>query len=294
LFQTEEIVMDIRFLQSLVSVVELGSIAAAARQQNLTATAISQRIKALEEQLNCSLLSRIGHHASPTQACYDILPRVKQMISDSQQLRADINHLSLVGELRLGTIPSALTAYVPVLVKTFSKTAPQAQLVITPGASADLYERLIERKLDAALMIEPPFSLPKQFQTTNICTQPLCIVSKHPLKGDINEILASEPLILFDRKTWGGKSCWQWLVAQNTPFTTLCEIDAFETMIAMVQAGLGITIVPSWHGLQLYKGIFFRDIDPQTLSRNVILCAQRSCSVQNLITLSKQALSDIH
>ena len=176
-------------------------------------------------------------------------------------------------------------------MKAFSKTAPQARIVITPGASADLYERLLDKKLDAALMIEPPFSLPKQFHTTSICTEPLCIVSKHPLKGSLSKMLASEPLILFDRKTWGGKLSWQWIMAQDTDFTTLCEIDALETMIAMVQAGLGITIVPKWHGILLHKGISIQDIETeQALCREVILCSHRNSPVQSLINLSKEKL----
>ena len=286
--------MDVRFLQSLVAVVEQGSIAGAAREQNLTATAVSQRIKSLEEQLNCVLLSRVGHNALPTQACNYMLPRAKSIIADSLLLKTDVKPLGLVGKLRLGTIPTALTDYVPVLVNKFSHVAADAELIIIPGASADLYDRLLEQKIDAALMIEPYFTLPKKYQATEIAIESLCLIANQPLNGSIGEILAQHPLILFDRNTWGGRLTWQWLLNQKTQFNTLCEIDAFETMIAMVQAGLGITILPKWRGLALHKNIFVQDLPtPENQCRKVILLSDRASPVQSLISLARETLLEI-
>lgn len=286
--------MDIRFLQSLVAVVEQGSIAGAAREQNLTATAVSQRIKSLEEQLNCTLLSRIGHNALPTEACNHMLARAKNIIADSLLLKTDVKPQGLVGKLRLGTIPTALTDYVPMLVNEFSQRAPDAELIIIPGASADLYDRLLEQKIDAALMIAPYFTVPKKYHATEIAIESLCLISSKPLNGSISDILAQHPLILFDRNTWGGKLTWQWLLNQKTLFNTLCEIDAFETMIAMVQAGLGITILPKWQGLALHKNISVRDLPtPAEQCRKVMFVYDRASPVQSLIALGRKKLLKI-
>lgn len=286
MFQREHKVMDIKFLESLIAVVEQGSIAAAAREQNLTATAVSQRIKTLERQLNCKLLSRVGHNALPTETCIRILPRVKKLIADSVWLKADTAPGGLFGELKLGAIPTALTDYVPMLVKEFSSTAPEADLVIIPGSSSDLYDQLLEKNIDAALMIAPAFTVPKKFQMTEIAIEPLCFISHKKLEGSISEILANHPLILFDRSTWGGKLTWQWLLEQNCKFNTLCEIDAFETMVAMVQTGLGITILPKWRGLMLHKNISVREIPTaKAVCRKIILLSDRASPAQSLIEL---------
>lgn len=87
--------MDIRFLESLIAVVETGSIAGAARKQWLTAAAVSQRIKALEQELECSLLYRSAHSAKPTEACYNLLPRARKLVQDVQGLKDDIDHTGL-------------------------------------------------------------------------------------------------------------------------------------------------------------------------------------------------------
>jgi DNA-binding transcriptional LysR family regulator len=67
--------LDIRFLQSLIAVVETDSIAGAERREKLTPAAISRRIQGLELNLNLTLLSRLAHSARPTETCLALSPR---------------------------------------------------------------------------------------------------------------------------------------------------------------------------------------------------------------------------
>src|SRR5690606_31778913 len=60
--------MDIRYLQSFVTVVESGSFAQAARQLDLTSTAVAARVKALEQSLGLSLVKRAGRSVRATEA----------------------------------------------------------------------------------------------------------------------------------------------------------------------------------------------------------------------------------
>jgi len=83
--------LDIRFISSLIKVVDTGSIAAAARNQMLTSAAVSQRIKALEIAMGCQLLSREGHSAKPTAECLKVLPRLKRIIKEVDALQGDLD-----------------------------------------------------------------------------------------------------------------------------------------------------------------------------------------------------------
>ena len=65
--------MDIRYLQSFVTVVDLGSLAQAARQLDLTPAAVAARIHALEEDLGSILIKRAGRTVKPTAAGINIL-----------------------------------------------------------------------------------------------------------------------------------------------------------------------------------------------------------------------------
>ena len=96
--------MDIRFLRSLMAVIDNGSIAGAARSEKLTAAAISQRIKTLENTLGCSLLTRSGHSAKPTDDCLRILPRLQEIARQVDKIGADLNPTPLPGALTIGLI----------------------------------------------------------------------------------------------------------------------------------------------------------------------------------------------
>ncbi|TMN88925.1 LysR family transcriptional regulator, partial [Pseudoalteromonas sp. S558] len=116
--------MDIRFISSLIEVVDTGSIAAAARNQMLTPAAVSQRIKALENSLACKLLNRAGHSATPTSECLKILPRLKRLVSEVDALQSDLDETGLSGELKLGAISTVLTGLLPSTIQYLTTSAP--------------------------------------------------------------------------------------------------------------------------------------------------------------------------
>lgn len=89
--------MDVRFLKSLVAVVETGSIAAAARRENRTAAAISQRVQALERTLGCTLLLRTAHAIRPSDQCLLLLPRIQAIIEQASELQHDLSQDGLTG-----------------------------------------------------------------------------------------------------------------------------------------------------------------------------------------------------
>ena len=99
--------MDIRYLESLIQTVELGSIARAARAQNLTPAAVGQRIATLEKYFNVPLLNRNAHKASPTENCLNLLPSARQIVSEFQAMNAHIEPSGLAGRFVLGAVSTA-------------------------------------------------------------------------------------------------------------------------------------------------------------------------------------------
>lgn len=134
--------MDVRFLESLICVVDSGSIAETARIQSITAAAVSQRIQSLEQQLDCSLLNRAGHKVKPTESCMNLLSRARRIVSDTHSLSADIDSSGLSGVFRIGAISTALTSMIPNALKQLGKYAPNAKWNISPGTSSALYKEM--------------------------------------------------------------------------------------------------------------------------------------------------------
>lgn len=101
--------LEIRYLKSLIAVVDSGSIAEAARSEHLTAAAIGQRVQVLERELGFALLSRSGHSAQPTQACTLLLPRARRLVREAALLQGDASVDGLRGTLRIGAVSTVLT-----------------------------------------------------------------------------------------------------------------------------------------------------------------------------------------
>ena len=74
--------MDTHFLTTFVMVVDRGSMAAAARQLNITPAAVAQQIRTLERELGAPLIARAGRTVSVTEAGTRILERARELLRD--------------------------------------------------------------------------------------------------------------------------------------------------------------------------------------------------------------------
>ena len=169
--------MDIRYLESLISVAELGSIARAARAQNLTPAAVGQRIALLEKHFGAALLDRSAHKATPTEACLKLLPRARRVVDEVYAMNSLIEPSGLAGKFHLGAISTALTGILPGTIRLLAETAPKLVLQIKPGTSNSLFNDLRERKIDAAIIALPPYALPRSFHIELLRDEPLALIS---------------------------------------------------------------------------------------------------------------------
>jgi DNA-binding transcriptional LysR family regulator len=248
--------MDIRFLSSLVAVAETGSFARAARQQNLTSATVAQRIRALEMTLNLSLVTRVGQTVLPTDQCKALLPRIKHILREAGHLRGDADANGRSGLFRLGAISTALGDTVPAIVQRFAALAPDAALKIQPGTSAALYNAVCAGDLDLALIVAPPFALSKGLTAHGVTDQPMVlVVPEAEVETDAAAICARNPILVYDRTSWGGQIAWAVLTRLCDPLDIRCELDALETIATLVARGLGVSVLPRWGGLQDTVGI---------------------------------------
>lgn len=248
--------MDTRFLSTLIGVIQHGSFAGAARVQGLTAAAVAQRVRALEAEIGTNLVTRSGHAVVPTAAGRAILPRAQRILHETTQLAGDIAPDGLGGSLRLGAISTSLADHVPAIVERFAVRAPNAELIIVPGSSLQLYEAVRKDEIDIAFIVKPPFALPKALSLTHIADQPLVLAVNASLASqNLQLLLQTEPLLIYDRSSWGGRIAWDALIQMEPAPRIRCELDAPETIATLVANGLGIAILPRWQGLSNVPGV---------------------------------------
>ncbi|CAI8755355.1 DNA-binding transcriptional regulator, LysR family [Pseudomonas sp. LAMO17WK12:I6] len=264
--------MDVRFLKSLVAVVETGSIAAAARRESRTAAAISQRVQALERLLGCTLLLRTAHAARPSDQCLLILPKIRAIIELAQDLQSDLHPDGLAGELTIGAISTALTGVLPTLIERLALAAPDLKLKITPGDSKSLYEKVLAGELDAAILVRPPFQPPKALALVVLKVEPLILVAPAAYAGQsLETLLRVHPFIRYDARSWGGQIAQRYLDEHAIEPNVLCELDALETIVMLVAQGMGVSLVPQWAGMRL-EGMYVLPVeDGQRHARELVV-----------------------
>ena len=243
--------MDIRYFESLVCVAELGSIARAAKAQNLTAAAVGQRIAILEDYYDTELLDRSSRSAVPTRACEELLPLAREIVLKFSEMESALNPDAMTGKFSLGAIPTALTGILPGAIRRLAKEAPQLTLEIQPGTSKTLFDEVKSRKLDGAIIALPPFDLPGSIQAEILREEPLSLLAKKGMGKSIREKLEKNPYIAFDSQSWSGGGAVRFLRDEKITVEFFYELDALEPIEKLVAEGMGVSLVPQWAELRI-------------------------------------------
>ena len=263
--------MDTQFLNTFVAVVDHGSMAAAARLLNITPAAVAQQIRTLEREIGAPLIARAGRTVSVTEAGSRILERTRELLRDVADLSAVATDNSTAGELRLGAGTNALTGMLPDILARMVEKFPQIKVFIKPGYSPDLYRAVESGELDAAIVLQAPFALPKTCDWELLREEPLVVLAPASMAGrDPHELLATEPLIRYDRQQWGGRQADQYLRMAGIVPRERFELNALNAIAVMVDRGLGVSLVPDWarpwpEGLHLVRIPLPRGFEPRRI-----------------------------
>jgi DNA-binding transcriptional LysR family regulator len=239
--------MDTRFLESFVAVVEFGSMAEAGRRLNLTAAGVAQRLRVLEEDFGITLVTRVGRRVHPTEAGIAVFAKARALLQGIRELRQVALADTESGELRLGAVSTAMTGILPRAMRGLHASRPNFNIFVAPGTSVDLYERVLDGDLDAAIIVAPPFRMPKTCDWRLIRTESLLLIRPESLEiDDPRQLLATQPFIRYDRNHWGGRLAENYLRHLGIMPEERFELDALEAIAVMVDSGLGVSLVPDW------------------------------------------------
>lgn len=251
--------MDIRFLETFITIADCGSIAEAARRLNRTPAALAQRLRALEQELGHTLIRRSGRTVQPTAEGLAILDHARALVQGARDLQALAANGVPAGQLRLGATATSLTGLLPGIIARLSSDHPAIEYFVQPGSSVDLYHRVVEGQLDAAIIVKPQFSIPKSTDWLTIRDEPLIFIASEtapPL--DPHVLIRQSRFIRYDRNQWGGHIVDKYLRDNGLQVQEWLELDALDAIAALVDRGLGVAIVPDWappwpDGLRLRK-----------------------------------------
>ncbi len=242
--------MNLIDLEAFVSVVDRGSIVAAAAALNLTQSAVTRRVQNLEETLGVSLLDRQTKPLQPTpagQETYEFAIPVLRSVSDLKG--AIMQNGEPSGDFRFGLPRSFGDMAVTRAIQNLRTEFPKLKLHAFVEWSGVLLERLADRKLDAAVVHLPKSTVP-----------PATLIAEHMGTKRIGVVAAksarfSQPATLkeLSANLWvvnpAGCPTRQLLetalLQQGLPFQTAVEADGYDLQFSLISEGMGLGLAPS-------------------------------------------------
>ena len=235
----------LRELKTFVMVARHGTFAAAGQQVGLTQSAVSAQMRVLEQSLGVRLFDRSGRNAVLNAAGRHALPLAEQMLALYTQMALPTSAAEWQGELRVGAIATLQTGMLPEALPRFRAAAPRVELKLVPGVSLNLLSQVDAGELDLALLIKPPFELPKELLQVSLAREPFVLIA--PLETDGDDplrLLSEQPFVRYDRRSFGGRRVSQFLREQRLNVREALELDELEAIVRMVECGLGVALIP--------------------------------------------------
>ena len=236
--------MSIRDLKTFLAIAETGSFAAAARSIYRTQSAVTAQMQALEERLDMALFDRTTRPPILTEAGRNFISRAAGVVADYERLFREPEEQHLQGHLRLGAVPSVITGLVPRVLVALRKRHPALHVELAMGLSADLVNRVRRNLLDVAL-ISDPLEPRMALRWSPFLREPLVLIAPIDAQTQSAEqLIAAYPFIRYTQQAWVGQLIERLLKRRRLRVHETMVLDTLEAIIAMVHAGLGVSIVP--------------------------------------------------
>lgn len=277
-------------MQALDAIGRHGSFAAAARALNLTQSAISMQISALETTLGVTLFDRSYRppHLTPTG---EIVMRRARTISAEydNMLGALEDRRSPRGVFRLGAIPTVLTNILPQALMALRAQQPQMIVNVTSNLSGDLMKSVERGELDAALMHQP-HQPDDAFTWQEVTSQQIVVVAPPRSREKTPEaVFEAHPYIRFNRSAWVAPMIEARLASLGIIPDTRAEIQSIEAIHLMVNLGFGASILPDVGVKSAGSQLRVVPFGEPPLHRSIGLLSRRDMAGRRLMGIFREA-----
>jgi DNA-binding transcriptional LysR family regulator len=249
--------IELRHLRYFIAVAEEGHVTRAAERLGIQQPPLSQQIRALEGEIGAPLFDRLPRGMQLTQTGQVFLESARAIIAQLGQAVDSARQASRgeQGRLAVGfTSSAAFHPFVPAAIRAFREAAPQVALALEENGTIELSEALHGDRLDAAF-IRAAIGLPPGIKAELLLDEEMLVAlpAHHPLmarrgrKSIALADLAEESFILYRRPT--GPGLYDAIIAacHAAGFSPRIgqEAPRMLSTLSLVDAGLGVTIVPA-------------------------------------------------
>ncbi len=242
--------IDFLGLEAFVSIAERGSFQRAATHLNLSQTAISHRMRKLEEELGVKLFARTTREVALTRAGIDFLPKAQKAIVELEQSFDDLKQQGAKRRERLdiACLPVFAVNYLPPILRKFQRSQPHVQVRVFETPSAAIAELVQSGEAEFGFSVVKTGRWDLDVETLFTSSFSLACPARHVLakKRSLSwSELRNLPLIRVGAKTAIRALIDDTASAARLTFTWPYEVEQVETAVNLVETGLGYAIVPS-------------------------------------------------
>jgi DNA-binding transcriptional LysR family regulator len=255
--------MQIESLKVFCDLAETESFTKAAQINNITQSAVSQQISALERTFKSLLIERSKKKFRLTREGQALYEYSKQIIQTYESLNSKLQELKdiISGTIRVATIYSIGLHDLPPYIKRFMKSYPTVNIHVEYRRANQVYEDVLSNVVDLGLVAYPVKDA--KLELIALRKEPLALIChpQHPFAKQKNvklKMLAGQKFIGFEPDTPTRKALDKILKEHGVEVKHVMEFDNIETVKRAVEIDAGISIVP--------EGTVAQEVAKQTLT----------------------------
>jgi len=237
-------------LRTFLEVVERGSFSAAARRLNLSQPAVSLQIRELERRLGVQLIERLGKQAHATAPGRELVVAAQAIFRECDLAFAAMRRFrdGWVGRVLVGTTLTAMVYRLPPILRMLRLDHPGIDLVVTNMPTRDSVEKIIQNKIDLALVTLPIDK--RQLRITPLLPEMMVAIFPAGTRNLPEEItpdyVARQPLLLLmeHRTSAGHALITDWLSGVAPLPRPPMNLGTVEALKGAVTSKFGMAIVP--------------------------------------------------
>ncbi len=257
--------MNTRRLEALLAIVRCGSFAAASEQLNMTQSAISLRIRELEDELGTMIFDRSRRKAELTSEGRHLVQYAAAVVSAVNEMKYAIGDKDLLaGTVRLGVTELVAVTWLPNLVNELRRRFPRLQLELKVGLASDVSEQVARGQLDLALT--PGLSFAPELESISIGTVDFQWMASPSIleKGwtwDLSSA-TSPPVLLLAETSFINEMADSWFREKHISPRRIDTCNSMNVLAALVAGGLGTSLLPTFCYLDEIASKRFQLVEP--------------------------------
>lgn len=236
--------MDTRQLQTLLAIVQHGGFAAAAQQVNLTASAVSQQITALEAEVGAQLFDRSRRPPALTSKGAEVVRSARSILQIVSETKATMKGGHVGGTFAFGTLRTAGNSIVPNALAQMRTAYPDLAYRLQIGMSEALMADVASGQLDAALVADH-IAVPPSLHWTPVLSEPLVVlIPPGTQAGTLEELLRSVPYVRYRTGVPLARQIDTEIARYNVTPRQIVSVNTMTAVTGCVQAGIGFAVIP--------------------------------------------------